>query len=244
MDLGYQYEKVILGSSYCSGFVDSNGRWNQGFYCPETEEISDVFCCGSQTDKFCCTKADQRIMDDGERYSNTVTLILVSLFGLLLVLTSVSCIFCSSLHNIWCWRRSRKLLDKWQMSRAVQAPGPASLDSGALVSTGSCDTFLPGPTCPGSLAATCQTQVILAPLDNDLSIMKNQARDGLATLTRNHHGHPPPYNILPLGSYIIVPQDPLVSSSGQAPDLICETQAQVDAPAFPTVEEDFFSTKF
>ena len=43
-------------------------------------------------------------------YSNTVTLILVSLFGLLLVLTSVSCIFCSSLHNIWCWRRSRKLL--------------------------------------------------------------------------------------------------------------------------------------
>ena len=44
------------------------------------------------------------------RYSNTVTLILVSLFGLLLVLTSISCIFCSSLHNIWCWRRSRKLL--------------------------------------------------------------------------------------------------------------------------------------
>ena len=45
-----------MGSSYCSGFVDTNGRWNQGFYCPETEEISDVFCCGSQTDKFCCTK--------------------------------------------------------------------------------------------------------------------------------------------------------------------------------------------
>ena len=47
---------------------------------------------------------------DVVRYSNTVTLILVSLFGLLLVLTSVSCIFCSSLHNVWCWRRSRKLL--------------------------------------------------------------------------------------------------------------------------------------
>lgn len=248
MDLGYQYEKVILGSSYCSGFVDSNGRWNQGFYCPETEEISDVFCCGSQTDKFCCTKADQRIMDDGERYSNTVTLILVSLFGLLLVITSVSCIFCSSLHNLWCWRRSRKMLDKWQMSRAgprVPDTGPASLDSGALVTSSSCDTFL-GP--PGArdqyLASTCQTQVILAPLDNDLSILKNQARDGLGTLSRNHHGHPPPYNILPLGSYIIVPQDSLVSGSGQAPDLICETQAQVDAAAFPTVEEDFFSTKF
>ena len=52
----YFLSLVILGSSYCSGFVDSNGRWNQGFYCPETEEISDVFCCGSQTDKFCCTK--------------------------------------------------------------------------------------------------------------------------------------------------------------------------------------------
>ena len=145
------------------------------------------------------------------RYSNTVTLILVSLFGLLLVITSVSCIFCSSLHNLWCWRRSRKMLgnsslmwslsltpssDKWQMSRAaprVPDTGPATLDSGALVTSSSCDTFL-GPTCPGSrdqyLASTCQTQVrldeeekrekqihfqvILAPLDNDLSILKSK----------------------------------------------------------------------
>ena len=75
---------VILGSSYCSGFVDSSGRWNQGFYCPETEELSSVFCCGDMSDKYCCTKvtqtsqrsrllcvllqADLRIMDDGERF--------------------------------------------------------------------------------------------------------------------------------------------------------------------------------
>ena len=198
------------------------------------------------------------------------------------------------------------------MSRAApRAPdtGPATLDSGALVTSSSCDTFL-GPTCPGSrdqyLASTCQTQVrldeekrekrihfqvILAPLDNDLSILKSkkmflfvqwniwdcqhlwyilsvparpiqvtdgcktfqtwlvyklselddfwlvnnlitglllaaeneagisrnsnpiivkvsiniysdQARDGLGTLSRNHHGHPPPYNILPLGIFV------------------------------------------
>ena len=31
---------VILGSSYCSGFVDTTGRWNSGFYCPETEEAA------------------------------------------------------------------------------------------------------------------------------------------------------------------------------------------------------------
>merc|ERR550532_1459157 len=108
-------------------------------------------------------------MDDGERYSNTVTLILVSLFGLLLVLTSISCIFCSSLHNIWCWRRSRKLLDKLQLSRVSRGPepGPSVLDTGALMSAGSCDTFLP-PGGPGPrdhfLATSCQTQVILAPL--------------------------------------------------------------------------------
>ena len=81
------------------------------------------------------------------------------------------------------------------MSRAApRAPdtGPATLDSGALVTSSSCDTFL-GPTCPGSrdqyLASTCQTQVrldeekrekrihfqvILAPLDNDLSILKSK----------------------------------------------------------------------
>ena len=52
---------VILGSSYCSGFVDSSGRWNSGFYCPETEELISVFCCGSSTDKYCCTKVTQII---------------------------------------------------------------------------------------------------------------------------------------------------------------------------------------
>jgi len=233
MDLGYQYEKVILGSSYCSGFVDSSGRWNSGFYCPETEELISVFCCGSSTDKYCCTKADQKIADDGEKLSNTVTMVLVSLFIILLVVTSISLIFCSSLHGQW-WRRSRKFLDKWQLSR---------VDTSDTCTPGStsCDQFLPA-TCSRdsfrSQSATCfqpQTQVILSPpLDNTLTMVK-------------HHDvsrPPPPYNILPLGSYIIVPQD--------APDLICESQASVSSnpdQTFLAVDtstrtEDFFSTKF
>lgn len=35
-----------------------------------------------------------------------------------------------------------------------------------------------------------------------INIYSDQARDGLGTLSRNHHGHPPPYNILPLGKYL------------------------------------------
>ena len=35
-----------------------------------------------------------------------------------------------------------------------------------------------------------------------INIYSDQARDGLGTLSRNHHGHPPPYNILPLGNFV------------------------------------------
>ena len=80
------------------------------------------------------------------RYSNTVTLILVSLFGLLLVITSVSCIFCSSLHNLWCWRRSRKMLGNpcliW------------SLTDSPLQTSGRCHELAPGPPTPAPPAWT------------------------------------------------------------------------------------------
>ena len=142
-------------------------------------------------------------------YSNTVTLTLVSLFGLLLVLTSVSCIFCSSLHNIWCWRRSRKLLGNktknyvfspcdtpstlsrqvadvpgWPGARprppGLRGPGLHSLMrhiparprvsrlSGDHVSNSGASF-----KCWGQLTRI-HFQVILAPLDNDLSNMKSK----------------------------------------------------------------------
>ena len=47
---------AILGSEYCSGYIDSVGKWNTGFYCPGSgsgsgEEAGDVFCCGTEHHK-------------------------------------------------------------------------------------------------------------------------------------------------------------------------------------------------
>jgi hypothetical protein len=56
----------VLGSEYCSGYIDSLGKWNTGFYCPSIEESIDVFCCGSATHKYCCTKRDQVIQTEVE----------------------------------------------------------------------------------------------------------------------------------------------------------------------------------
>ena len=56
---------MVLGSSYCSGYVDTLGRWNTGFYCPETEETTvSVFCCGNIHQKYCCTKVGLSNIDD------------------------------------------------------------------------------------------------------------------------------------------------------------------------------------
>ena len=52
---------TVLGSEYCSGYMDAIGKWNNGFYCPASDESQDVFCCGSEVHKYCCTKKDQVI---------------------------------------------------------------------------------------------------------------------------------------------------------------------------------------
>ena len=52
---------AILGSEYCSGYIDVAGKWNTGFYCPASDESQDVFCCGTEYHKYCCTKKDQVI---------------------------------------------------------------------------------------------------------------------------------------------------------------------------------------
>ena len=54
---------AILGSEYCSGYIDSVGKWNTGFYCPSSSDLNgdggDVFCCGTEHHKYCCTSTPQ-----------------------------------------------------------------------------------------------------------------------------------------------------------------------------------------
>ena len=49
---------AILGSEYCSGYIDSVGKWNTGFYCPEAGARREAFCCGTPHHKYCCTSRD------------------------------------------------------------------------------------------------------------------------------------------------------------------------------------------
>ena len=58
------YYITVLGSEYCSGYMDALGKWNNGFYCPASDESQDVFCCGTESHKYCCTKKDQVIQSE------------------------------------------------------------------------------------------------------------------------------------------------------------------------------------
>ena len=42
---------AMLGSEYCSGYIDSSGKWMTGFYCPATDDNDNIFCCGSVDNK-------------------------------------------------------------------------------------------------------------------------------------------------------------------------------------------------
>lgn len=55
---------AVLGSEYCSGYTDALGKWNTGFYCPNSDESNDVFCCGTEIHKYCCTKKDKVIQSE------------------------------------------------------------------------------------------------------------------------------------------------------------------------------------
>lgn len=55
----------MLGVEYCTGYVDETGTWRKGFYCPKKSDGSgslerpkDIFCCGTQTSKYCCERKE------------------------------------------------------------------------------------------------------------------------------------------------------------------------------------------
>ena len=52
----------------CLSFCLYRSCMNTGFYCPSMEESIDVFCCGTATHKYCCTKRDQVIQTEVEGY--------------------------------------------------------------------------------------------------------------------------------------------------------------------------------
>ncbi|XP_043207798.1 protein shisa-like-2B isoform X1 [Amphibalanus amphitrite] len=98
MQLGEDHE-VLSRDAFCSGYVDSFGKWNNGFPCPKLEEDA-VFCCGTSTYRYCCTTRDEA---DPSTYSdNSMPLVMGVVFGtiitVILVITAI-CIFWKSCRS-------------------------------------------------------------------------------------------------------------------------------------------------
>jgi len=89
-----QNHETVLGSEYCSGYMDALGKWNTGFYCPNSDESNDVFCCGTEIHKYCCTKKDKVIQSEVQDLTVYIGIV-VGAAAALLIITLVSCFCCS-----------------------------------------------------------------------------------------------------------------------------------------------------
>lgn len=109
---------AILGSEYCSGYIDNTGDWHTGFYCPVSDDNINIFCCGGLDNKYCCTKKDQVVQEEVEG----LTLLLGCMLGVLtacLMVTLAGCLICP-----WCpaYRRRRVIKHKSESSISPQYP--------------------------------------------------------------------------------------------------------------------------
>jgi len=247
----YQNE-AVLGSEYCSGYFDSLKNWNNGFYCPSVEDSIDVFCCGSSTHKYCCTKKDQVIQEEVESVTILIGIV-VGASTALLLLTIVGCVCCS-----WCPLYTKK-------SHHKNRGGPASvyrLEPGG--SEHSAVTNMYSMSTPASRSTTplpqhmMHSEAIASSRDNLHLVntgmshsytlphsmshhhglrsgsVNNSRREMVerryGTLGRQPKEQPPPYHILPRSSYLLIPQD--------TPDLLSGGPLEKVGVTFQGLDDD------
>jgi len=229
---------AILGSEYCSGYIDSIGKWNNGFYCPSNDETVNVFCCGSSLHKYCCTKKDQLLQEEMEGLTVVIG-ILVGASTALLLLTIVFCVCCP-----WC-PNYKKLEPEKHRGSVYQLPHPDSSASG-VTHTYSVSNGASGPSTPiapsltgqeGGRSSQAAVQLYSQGMSHshtlphslshhhsfrvrDEGAVVHQIDRKYGTLGRQPREQPPAYHILPRASYLLIPQD--------TPDLLSETKIQAD----------------
>ncbi|XP_037086480.1 protein shisa-2 homolog [Pollicipes pollicipes] len=103
--LGDDHE-VLSRDAYCSGYVDSFGKWNNGFACPKLEE-EPVFCCGTSTYRYCCTTREHT---DPGGDANTVIgdnlpLVLGVAVGAVVTIALVTIISCCLCKGCLCYKK-------------------------------------------------------------------------------------------------------------------------------------------
>jgi len=223
----YPDNRAILGSEYCSGYIDSSGKWNTGFYCPSSDDNINIFCCGTPDNKYCCTKKDQVVQEEVEG----ITLLLGCMLGVLtacLMVTMAGCLVCP-----WCpvYRRRRVIKSKsatWNRLSHTDSAGQCSNGDMTTSSTGtqslyhcsmatplksvSRDTVLHSPTLPHSLSdhiglVTDDPDFNIETIPSTMSVFAPIPSGELHF--RNLH------YTLPRGAYIVIPHQ-----QSPAPDII------------------------
>ncbi|XP_045102742.1 uncharacterized protein LOC123499144 isoform X1 [Portunus trituberculatus] len=85
----------VLGEEYCSGYIDTFGKWSNGFPCPRQDNDHPVYCCGTDNYKYCCNKRDMHALSHD---IPQLPLVLGVVFGVavaIIVIVVVSCFHCS-----------------------------------------------------------------------------------------------------------------------------------------------------
>ncbi|XP_053203927.1 protein shisa-1-like [Panonychus citri] len=87
-----------IGIQYCPGYVDKNGSWRAGFYCPPKSQGRKMYCCGSTIHKYCCGSKEENEFFGGSSISYissstmfTVTIVTFIFAVMLTVLGFVCC---------------------------------------------------------------------------------------------------------------------------------------------------------
>jgi len=211
---------AILGSEYCSGYIDLVGQWNTGFYCPNSGENSNVFCCGTQTHKYCCTKKDQMVQEDMEGITVLVGF-LVGASSAIILLTIISCICCPRCPNY-----RRKVVEKSEGSTFYQG---SHVINTATNHTNHRLSYLGGEIYRQGSNTLPHSHTLPHTLSHHQSFRAGaRAGDGgrkYGTLGRETRNNPPTYHLLPRSSYLLIPQD--------TPDLICDTRIHADTVLNP-----------
>ncbi|XP_054163517.1 protein shisa-3 homolog [Oppia nitens] len=100
-------EHQVFGDDYCTGYVDQYNKWNTGFSCPTKSNEEAVYCCGTPTYKYCCTRRSQSVQTHTSHPTRTQLdpRILLKIIGLTCIvsvfLTILTCYVCKRY-----WKRS------------------------------------------------------------------------------------------------------------------------------------------
>ncbi|KFM62476.1 Protein shisa-9, partial [Stegodyphus mimosarum] len=183
------HDHEVLGADFCSGYTDIFGKWNTGFDCPRMGNGETVYCCGTVTYKYCCTRRDQHT---GTGISQSV--LLGSALGsvlMVILVTLVSCLIC---RRCVPYRRAHPSLNGgplYTMHCSSTTSGMANMYSFSGQTT-AVTTPLDGPHVLVDLDNPEHAYTV--PMNNQRGISRHMTAGSVAVSCETPSDPPPPYN--------------------------------------------------